>query len=65
MKGEVALSSAMAGTEGRRETFGVYGRMYPVFYHCFELHFYFQGFTIWKTSVICVIWKSSFIFFPI
>lgn len=64
MKGEVELSSAMAGTEGRREIFGVYGLMCPVFYYCFELHFYFQGFTIWKISVICVISKSSFIFFP-
>lgn len=57
------LSSAMAGTDGRRETFGMCGHMYPVFHHCFELHFfYFLGFNIWKSSVICVIWKSSFIF---
>lgn len=29
------------------------------------LNFYFLGFNIWKISVICVIWKPSFIFFNI
>lgn len=29
------------------------------------LEFYFLGFNIWKISVICLIWKSSFILFNI